>query len=173
MHRELPWVSSERDPDGFADTCHAHSVTKRTGIGRRGRQGSDVHTSTVEEFLVSLPTRPPALTESEVKRGGVCAGVGLGVLWALQHGQPLWEHALRFGVLLFVVVPGCGRSDGRRGDPRAADGLGVNGQQRLGKGRRTDAPSRRPPHALPTRPPTRPQPRPVNPTSNGRDHTPC
>lgn len=33
------------------------------------------------------------------------AGVILGGLWALQHGESLWEHAVRVGILLFVVAP--------------------------------------------------------------------
>lgn len=32
-------------------------------------------------------------------------GLVIGGLWALQAGGPLWEHAVRFGVLLFVVAP--------------------------------------------------------------------
>lgn len=47
------------------------------------------------------------LTATGERATRVCtvAGVILGGLWALQHGESLWEHAVRFGILLFVVAP--------------------------------------------------------------------
>lgn len=42
------------------------------------------------------------------RRALVAAGISglvIGGLWALQSGESLWEHAVRFGILLFVVAP--------------------------------------------------------------------
>jgi len=49
------------------------------------------------------------MSEVEVRRrvlaSAAITGAIVGGLWAWQHGESLWEHAIRFGILLFVVAP--------------------------------------------------------------------
>ena len=40
-----------------------------------------------------------------VKRVYRTAGLIMGAVWAWNAGEPVWEHALKFGLLLFVGVP--------------------------------------------------------------------
>ncbi|MBD2894451.1 hypothetical protein amrb99_33760 [Actinomadura sp. RB99] len=53
-----------------------------------------------------LPRRAAALAgPRSTKRVYRTAGLIMGAVWAWNAGQPLWEHALKFGLLLFVGVP--------------------------------------------------------------------
>lgn len=67
----------------------------------------------------------PALTDPDaIQRVCTVTGLVVGGLWALQAGAPLWEHALRLGLLLFVVAPAALWVIGRR--LGAADRTHVN-----------------------------------------------
>ncbi|HEU5029727.1 MAG TPA: hypothetical protein VFV01_32775 [Spirillospora sp.] len=53
-----------------------------------------------------LPRRAAALAgPRSVRRGYLMAGLIMGAVWAWNAGEPVWEHALKFGLLLFVGVP--------------------------------------------------------------------
>ncbi|MFI1158901.1 hypothetical protein [Streptomyces sioyaensis] len=48
------------------------------------------------------------------------AGLVMGGVWALNHGSPLWEHAVKLLVLLFVAAPLLHLARGRRAARRPA-----------------------------------------------------
>lgn len=53
------------------------------------------------------PVSPPptTTTSTAVHRVYWIAGLIMGALWAWNRGEPLWEHALKLGLLLFVAAP--------------------------------------------------------------------
>ncbi|MWA00633.1 hypothetical protein F8568_009625 [Actinomadura sp. LD22] len=54
-----------------------------------------------------IPVARPAAVAGPraVKRVYRMAGLIMGGIWAWNAGEPVWEHALKFGLLLFVGVP--------------------------------------------------------------------
>ncbi|MFB4300752.1 hypothetical protein [Actinomadura sp. NTSP31] len=53
-----------------------------------------------------LPRRAPAIAGTRsVTRVYLTAGLIMGAVWAWNAGEPVWEHALKFGLLLFAGVP--------------------------------------------------------------------
>lgn len=53
-----------------------------------------------------LPRRAAAPAgPRSIKRVYLMAGLVMGAVWAWNAGEPVWEHALKFGLLLFVGAP--------------------------------------------------------------------
>ncbi|MFJ9366218.1 hypothetical protein ACIRRA_17640 [Nocardia sp. NPDC101769] len=73
--------------------------------------------------MASRSRRP---TTSRIERVYRTAGLVMGGLWALQHGHSITEHALRFGVLLFVVAPIVSALLKRRARAKGLPGLPIS-----------------------------------------------
>ncbi|QKG22016.1 hypothetical protein [Actinomadura verrucosospora] len=66
--------------------------------------------------------RGPATRSAVPARAYLIAGLAMGAAWAWNAGQPLWEHALKFGLLLFVGAPLLHLLQKRRAAARPAGG---------------------------------------------------
>lgn len=59
--------------------------------------------STTEHREHTVKTSAYAVPAAAAWRISLVTGVVLGGLWAWQAGESVWEHAIRFGILLFVA----------------------------------------------------------------------